>query len=161
MVLEAASLRAEDLELIVATRGPGSFTGIRNTLACVLGLAAGAGVPAHAFSSLLAQAARCREPEVLAVQPARKGAVYVQTLRRDRTWQPLTEPSVRSITWLANQRLPVVAPAGFPLPEGTPVAVTQRTTAEALLSLAQELEAPDPSTLRPFYLEEFPPREAA
>lgn len=160
MLLEAAGLGPGELQLVVATRGPGSFTGIRNTLACALGLAAGAGVPAHAFSSLLAQAARCADGEVLAAQPARKGAVYVQAFRWEGAWQPITEPTIRPVAWLASQTLPVVAPAGLALPEGTPLARVRLTTAEALLVLARALQTPDASTLQPLYLEDFPRKEA-
>lgn len=160
LLLEAANLHPSGVQRVVATRGPGSFTGIRNTLACTLGLACGLGVPAHAFSSLLAQAARCRPGRLLAAQPARKGLAYVQEFEYQEGWVEANEVEVRPLTWLREQGLPVVAPPGLPLLPGTPTAAAERTTAEALLVLAQRLDAPDPTTLEPFYVEAFVPMEA-
>lgn len=157
LLLEAANLEASGVQLVVATRGPGSFTGIRNTLACTLGLARGLDVPAHAFSSLLAQAARCRPGRLLAAQPARKGLAYVQEFEYHQGWVEAGEVAVRPLAWLREQSLPVVAPAGLPLLPGTPTAAGERTTAEALLLLAQWLDAPDPASLEPLYVEAFVP----
>lgn len=152
-VLLAAGLSLSQVELIVATRGPGSFTGIRNTLACVLGLSQALGVPAHGFSSLLAQAARTSVPRLLAVQPARKGYVYVQEFVRHQAWEPASQVRVEPHSWLSQQTLPVVAPVGLPLPTGPSPAPVRWSTAEALLELAQQLSQPEPETLQPSYVE--------
>ncbi|MDR2302809.1 MAG: tRNA (adenosine(37)-N6)-threonylcarbamoyltransferase complex dimerization subunit type 1 TsaB [Deltaproteobacteria bacterium] len=55
-LLKRHSLKAADLNLIAAGRGPGSFTGLRTGLALAKGLALGAGVPALGVPSLAALA---------------------------------------------------------------------------------------------------------
>lgn len=155
-VLQAAGFAPADLELVVATVGPGSFTGIRNTLACTWGLAQATRLPVHGFSSLLVEAARSAEREVLAVQPARRGWVYAQGFVRRRSWEPKGEVKVLPVEELPHQPLPVVAPPGLALPAGVPLAAVRCTPAEALLELGLHLEDPDPSTLSPFYVEAFP-----
>lgn len=56
-VLAAAGIAATDLDAVVATTGPGSFTGLRVGLALAQGIALGAGVPAWGISSFLVHAA--------------------------------------------------------------------------------------------------------
>jgi tRNA threonylcarbamoyl adenosine modification protein YeaZ len=102
-VLQAAQLRVSDLELVVATTGPGSFTGIRNTLACAWGFAQACHLPVHGFSSLLVQAARSGEAEVLAVQPARKGWFYAQPFVCKEGWMATAPVEVlRQEEWQAS-----------------------------------------------------------
>ncbi|MCS7182282.1 MAG: tRNA (adenosine(37)-N6)-threonylcarbamoyltransferase complex dimerization subunit type 1 TsaB [Thermoanaerobaculum sp.] len=155
-VLEAAGIDLGALELIVASRGPGSFTGIRNTLACAFGLSLGRGIPLHGFSSLLMQAARTEEEEVLAVQPARRGWVYAQPFRRLEEWQPTDTVHTVPVAQVLRWKLPVIGPIGLSLPAETPQALARSTPAEALLILASRLSQPDPSSLTPMYLEPFP-----
>lgn len=155
-LLQAAGAPKESLRLVAVTRGPGSFTGIRNALACALGLAQGLNIPAHGFSSLLVQAVRAREDQVLAAQPARKGWAYVQRFRRNHGWEAEGPVEVMPINALSDLPLPVAAPATLALPPEVKVACTSLTTAEALLVLASELGEPDASTLVPFYAEDFP-----
>lgn len=160
LLLRAANLDRAALEGVVATRGPGSFTGVRVALATAQGLALALGIPAHGYSSLLAQAARVRVPECLAVQPARRGSVYVQPFaRRDMRLDALDEARVVPVASLAEFRLPVVAPVGVTLPAGTPVAAAAVGTAEALLDLLAHEERPDPGTLTPLYLEPPPAKQ--
>lgn len=155
-VLEAARVQVADLDLVVASTGPGSFTGIRNTLACAWGLAQACGVPVHGFSSLAVQAARTHPAEVLAVQPARKGWVYAQAFAWQEGWVPSAPVQVLRQEELLDQPLPVVAPPGLALPGEVRLAPTWRTPAEALLELGLQLENPDSSTLSPCYVEAFP-----
>ncbi|MFZ5803846.1 MAG: tRNA (adenosine(37)-N6)-threonylcarbamoyltransferase complex dimerization subunit type 1 TsaB [Acidobacteriota bacterium] len=155
-VLQAAQLKVSDLELVVATTGPGSFTGIRNTLACAWGFAQACHLPVHGFSSLLVQAARSAEAAVLAVQPARKGWFYAQPFLCKEGWIATAPVEVLRQEELASQPLSVVAPPGLKLPPEVKVASTCRTPAEALLALGVQLESPDSSTLVPSYVEAFP-----
>lgn len=155
-VLQAAEMGVDDLDLVVATTGPGSFTGIRNTLACAWGLVQATGLAAHGFSSLLTQAARSAEREVLAVQPARRGWVYAQKFGRRDRWEPEGGVEVVPVEELSHTRLPVVAPPGVALPAGVPLAEVRRAGAEALLELGLQLENPDLASLSPSYVEAFP-----
>ncbi len=155
-VLKAAKVRVADVDVVVATTGPGSFTGIRNTLACAWGLAQACQLPVHGFSSLAVQAARAQVGEVLAVQPARKGWVYAQPFTWHQSWAPTAPIRVLPVEELANQHLPVVSPPGLKLPNDVTLAPTWRTPVEALLDLGVLLENPDSSTLVPCYVETFP-----
>ena len=157
LLLRAAGLERGALGGVVASRGPGSFTGVRVALATAQGLARALGVPAHGFGSLLAQAARTAEPDCLAAQPARRGFVYTQTFaRRSGRPEPTGEPAIAAVGSLAGSALPVVAPTGLELPPGTPLAAAPITTAEALLELLAAEGAPDAATLVPIYLEAAP-----
>ncbi|MDD5563536.1 MAG: tRNA (adenosine(37)-N6)-threonylcarbamoyltransferase complex dimerization subunit type 1 TsaB [Thermoanaerobaculaceae bacterium] len=154
LLLRGAGIDREALDGVVASRGPGSFTGVRVALATAQGIAAALALPAHGFSSLLAQAARADAPECLAVQPARRGFAYAQEFSRAGGRLAATgEPSILAVEALAGAKLPVVAPVGFPLPPGTPLAAAPRSTAEALLVLLAAEPHPDPATLAPIYME--------
>ena len=155
LLLRAAGLTGEAIGTVVASRGPGSFTGIRVALATAQGIAHAHGIPAHGFSSLLVQALRTPLRPCLAVQPARRDHVYVQlfTGRGDGAGE-VGEPTVVAIRELATATVPVVAPVGLRLPDGTPIAAVVTTAAEALLALAATVARPDTATLVPVYLEQ-------
>lgn len=76
--LEGAHLRAEDLDLVAYSRGPGSFTGVRIGLSVAKGLALATGVPLLGVSSLrtLAHAAALSTDLVCPVIDARKHELY-------------------------------------------------------------------------------------
>jgi tRNA threonylcarbamoyladenosine biosynthesis protein TsaB len=159
LLLRAAGIERNALEGVVATRGPGSFTGVRVALATAQGLALALGIPAHGYSSLLAQAARTDAKECVAAQPARRGAAYVQPfVRRSHGPEPQSEPKVVPLAALEGSPLPVVAAVGMPLAPGTPIAGARISTAEALLELVSQEKNPDPDTLTPLYLEPPPAR---
>jgi tRNA threonylcarbamoyladenosine biosynthesis protein TsaB len=154
LLLRSAGIGVEALDAVVATRGPGSFTGIRVALATAQGLTAARGIPGHAFSSLLVQAARTAERPCLAVQPARRGFVYTSRFEPgDETGSGSEAIDVVALEALAAADAPVVAPTGLDLPAGVPRAAATLTAAEALLALADRLAAFDPSTLVPAYHE--------
>ncbi len=103
------------------------------------------------------QAARTDVPGCLAVQPARRGYAYVQRYARGGARpEPVEEARVVALAEIADSGVPVVAPAGLALAPATPLALTLRSTAEALLVLLATETAPDPSTLTPLYLEPAP-----
>jgi tRNA threonylcarbamoyladenosine biosynthesis protein TsaB len=156
LLVRGAGLGSDALGAVVASRGPGSFTGVRVALATAQGLAAALGIPAHGFSSLLAQAARTDARECLAVQPARRGFAYTQAFSRNGAPVAAGEPAIAAIESLAGAVLPVVAPVGFPVPSGTPLATAPRSTAEALLLLMEAAASFDTATLVPVYLEPAP-----
>ncbi|MBU2166371.1 MAG: tRNA (adenosine(37)-N6)-threonylcarbamoyltransferase complex dimerization subunit type 1 TsaB [Alphaproteobacteria bacterium] len=82
-VLAEAGILASALEVVAATRGPGSFTGLRVGLAFAQGLAAATGARPVGLSSLdaLAVQAHLVEPPspspIAAVMDARRGQVYL------------------------------------------------------------------------------------
>lgn len=77
-LLAARGLAPADLDLLVTSVGPGSFTGVRITLAALKGLAFALGKPLHAVTSLraLARPALGRGQVVLAALDARRAEVY-------------------------------------------------------------------------------------
>jgi tRNA threonylcarbamoyladenosine biosynthesis protein TsaB len=154
LLLRSAGLDRDAIEAVVATRGPGSFTGIRVALATALGLAHARGIPAHGFSSLLVQAARTSVRPCLAVQPARRGHAYVQLFEAGGAPASAADgPAIVALADLASTTVPVVAPAGLVLPPETPVAPTSISAAEALLDLARSHSPLDADTLVPVYHE--------
>lgn len=154
LVLAAAAAGPDDLGGVVATRGPGSFTGLRVTLATAQALCLARSLPGHAFPSLLVQAERTLEQECLAVQPARRGVVYAQTFcRAEGRMRPVGDVNLMETTALARQTLPVAAPDGLSLPDRTPCARVAAAGSEALLRLYASLADPDPTTLVPLYVE--------
>ena len=82
-VLADAGIPASALEVVAATRGPGSFTGLRVGLAFAQGLAAATGARPIGLSSLdaLAVQAYLAAPDspspIAAVMDARRGQVYL------------------------------------------------------------------------------------
>lgn len=157
LVLRAADLDRTAIGRVVATRGPGSFTGIRVALATAQGLGLALGIPATGVPSLLAQALRVEGRECLAVQPARRGQVYAQPYTRmGEAWVASAEPSVTSIESLAEAFLPIVAPVGLTLPPNAVVASTRGTAAEALLTFDEGSLPGGVDTLTPLYLEPPP-----
>jgi tRNA threonylcarbamoyladenosine biosynthesis protein TsaB len=74
-----------DIDLFVAARGPGSFTGLRVGLAAMEAFAAAHGKPGAGVSTLEALAWRCgvREQWIAPVIDARRGEVYGAIYRRE------------------------------------------------------------------------------
>jgi len=106
-VLDQAGLRPADIDRIGVTLGPGSFTGVRISLAAARGLALATGAPIFGASTLeiLAAALPAAARPTLAALDAGRGEVYAQLFGPAGT--PLGEP--------AAVALPVVAslvPAG-------------------------------------------------
>lgn len=157
LLLRSAGLSPSELSAVVVTRGPGSFTGVRVTLATAAGIAKGTGIPAHGFSSLLAQAARAAADQVLAVQPARRDEVYAQPFRRCAGPPEAVEKvTVRPLQALLGSSVPVIAPTGLALPPGVPLAPAYMSTAEALLTLAENLPHCVGASLVPIYVDPPP-----
>ena len=82
--LDAAGIRPERLDAVVALAGPGSFTGTRVACATALGLAAATGARATGVSTLegLALAAPPGSGDLLAVVDALRGDWYAQRFTR-------------------------------------------------------------------------------
>jgi tRNA threonylcarbamoyl adenosine modification protein YeaZ len=80
-MIEDALLKAgityKDIQLVAATVGPGSFTGIRVGLAAAQGIAYAAGIEARGFTTLDVLAFAQKQPS-LAILNAGKGECYYQ-----------------------------------------------------------------------------------
>lgn len=154
LLLRAAAIPATELEAVVASRGPGSFTGVRVALATAQGIALASSIPSAGFSSLLVQAARVARGPCLAVQPARRGFAYAQPFEPAA---PVPVPSgaaqVVDIGSLRHSALPVIAPGGLDLAPGTPLAPVAMTATEALAGLFRASTEGIRDGLTPLYLE--------
>ena len=100
-VMIGAGLAFADIDRIAVTLGPGSFTGLRASIAAARALALAAGKPVVGLSSLEAMAERAslllgtrRESRKLAVAvDARRGANYVQIFG-ENIGEPLSPPQL-------------------------------------------------------------------
>src|SRR5437879_5620503 len=79
-LMQDADLAFRDIDRVVVTTGPGSFTGLRVGIAAARGIALAAGKPAVGVSTLAALAAPHlgESSTVLAAIDARHGQVYLQ-----------------------------------------------------------------------------------
>jgi len=152
LLVEDAGVERAELERILVTRGPGSFTGIRAGLASAAGLALATGAEALAFDSLTTQAARATfDGEVWAAQPGRRGEVYAQRFAVAAGAAPRALGGV-TVIGVAEARLrgPWLAAEALDLGGAHRVAVAS-STAEGLLRLAELGVQPQP--LEPLYVE--------
>jgi tRNA threonylcarbamoyladenosine biosynthesis protein TsaB len=87
--LKLCGLRAADLDLLVATQGPGSFTGIRIGIATAQGLAQALRIPVLGLTSLEAMswAGWGREETTVVLLDARKSEWYTAAYRWQRVEQ--------------------------------------------------------------------------
>jgi tRNA threonylcarbamoyladenosine biosynthesis protein TsaB len=152
-LLRREELKVADLDLLVASLGPGSFTGLRIGWATIKGLSLASGVPMVGASSLLvlAGAAAACEGLVCPALDARKGELYTALYRmRSGSCEPvLPECVIAPARWLAH-----VAEVA----QGAPVlwlGAGARQYAELLLAgspagsrlLGPAFDAPDPVRL--------------
>ena len=95
-VLAEAAIAPREVDLIAATVGPGSFTGVRVGLSAALGLAQALGAPVCGVTTLEAVAASAlaagaAAPLLVAID-ARRGEVHAQLFAGDGT--PLNAPAL-------------------------------------------------------------------
>jgi tRNA threonylcarbamoyladenosine biosynthesis protein TsaB len=143
-----------DIEKLVVTVGPGSFTGLRVGLAFAKGVQLATGAPLAGVGTLEALAARL--PGAAAgVIDARRGLVYVQAFEDGA---PLAAPDIVPIAEAA-QRLAAlqhhtqVGPGAHLLAAELPRAKLDARTAPDLAALGRLAEAAEPAEdLRPLYL---------
>lgn len=97
--LKQASMKYSEMELIAATVGPGSFTGIRIGLAAAQGIALASGKPAIGIGSLeaIAYEAARQHPDqpILAAIPYLRGQKYIQQFSSlKQGFTPISEPEL-------------------------------------------------------------------
>ena len=110
-----------ELDLLAATVGPGTFTGVRIGLATARALSLASGVPLVGVTTLAAVAEAAAETaaandSLLVVHDARRAQVYAQLF--DRAVTPLGDPGVidpADIAMLARRRTGLVAGTGVAL----------------------------------------------
>lgn len=152
LLVEDAGIRGKDLQRIVVSRGPGSFTGIRSGLATAFGLRAAVGAELLAYNSLLMQASRVEGAgEIMAAQPGRRGEVYAQRFQLEGRGicRPLGQTGIEKVERLSSELL-WIAPEGLELGE-LPRAPVSRSAVEALLHLSF-LKVPS-EALEAYYVE--------
>lgn len=152
-------LRLDEIDCFASASGPGAFTGVRVSLACVKGLAEALGRPAVAVSNLEALARFGRAPLRAAVLDARRGDLYGAVY--DAGGRQVTEEVVAApAVWLAS--LPVgveeFVTTGFPLTVAPParIVVAPAAMAAQVARIAAERlargEACDPAALDANYV---------
>jgi len=85
-LLKSSALKIEQIKLIAAALGPGSFTGLRVGISTVKGLAYPLNIPVVGYSTLNAFAYNLRKSNLLIVPmlDARKGEVYTAAYKFDK-----------------------------------------------------------------------------
>lgn len=109
-LVKRAGARPEDLEAVVAARGPGSFTGLRVGLALAAGLAYARHVPLYLADSLPIVARRATgDPAKVALRDAGRGEVYAW-----RDGEPARRLAAAELAgWMPAGARVVVEPAGI------------------------------------------------
>ena len=105
-LLQSASLKAENLDLICCSAGPGSFTGVRIGCATAKGLAAPFSIPCVGVSSLEALALNVSETAgiICPVMDARRNQLYNALFKYDNgELKRLTEDRVLSADELKSE----------------------------------------------------------
>lgn len=109
-LMEAAGGRPDQLEMVAAARGPGSFTGLRVGLSIAAGLAYARHIPLYLMDSLPILAARATgEPARVALRDAGRGEVFAW--RRDDP--PVRIPTVELAQWLPPSGQVMTEPPGL------------------------------------------------
>jgi tRNA threonylcarbamoyladenosine biosynthesis protein TsaB len=82
-LLKDLGMTVQDLQLVVCSLGPGSFTGIRIGIATALGIGHGKGIPVVGVSTLDAMAVgwEAHQGDVFPVIDARRGNIYTARYR--------------------------------------------------------------------------------
>lgn len=152
LLLEDLGITPRDLDEVVVSRGPGSFTGIRAGLASAAGLAAATSAETLAYDSLTTLAARCSlTGTVWAAQPGRRGELYARRFEVGTDTAPKASGPIEVVPVAeAAARGPWVAAEALDL-GGAERGPTCRSAAEALLELRRLGVPPEP--LEPLYFE--------
>jgi tRNA threonylcarbamoyladenosine biosynthesis protein TsaB len=153
-----------DLQLLVCSVGPGSFTGIRIGLATALGISHGRGIPVVGVSTLdaLARLWQAHDGDVYPVVDARKGKIYTACFQRgERAGEYLDVGPAEMSVLVRQARRPLLAgPDAGKLRALIGLSAQEAGAAEtfdpgSLLRIGEEKyrkEGAEPASLRPLYL---------
>jgi tRNA threonylcarbamoyladenosine biosynthesis protein TsaB len=109
-LLQGASWRARDLQAVIVSRGPGSYTGLRVGImsAKTLAYATGCGLVAVETFACLARQAPQEVKSLEVIADAQQGNIYTQAFERNGStgvWQVASELSVEPLSeWLARRQ---------------------------------------------------------
>lgn len=163
-LLQDLGTTVKDLELIVCSIGPGSFTGIRIGLATALGIGHGRGIPVVGVSTLdaLASSWAAYGGDVFPVIDARRGNIYTARYRGGSRLGEYRDVSPADLAGLlAQAQSPLLVGADSPrilelLGDAQGVAVSADSVdPRSLLRLGVEsycTRGADPAPPRPLYL---------
>lgn len=142
----AGTVGMNGVDGVVVGTGPGSYTGLRSSIAAAWGFALGRGIPLCGISSLLALA----PGEYFAVGDARRGQFYLAHVDRGRF---ISEPALFDHEQLqsilaANPHLPRLVPS----PAGLPAEQVASPRPELLAVLADFDKSSTTTLCQPIYL---------
>jgi len=164
-LLADVGLKVEDLDLVVCSVGPGSFTGIRIGISTALGIGHGRGIPVVGVSTLdaLARVWDAYPGDIFPVIDARRGNIYSAPYRRGARqgdYRDLSPSELASLVAGANAPL-LVGPdaprirgllgsgaAGVPVSETVDPRTALRLGVELLRTRGAEAAFPRPLYLR-------------
>jgi tRNA threonylcarbamoyladenosine biosynthesis protein TsaB len=163
-LLARLGLTASELDLVICSLGPGSFTGIRIDLATSLGIAGARGIPVVGVSTLdaIAEPWQWHNGEVYPVIDARKGRIYTAAFsggKRQSDYLDLTPAALAER--IGSARAPLMAGPDAEKVKlllgkeahGVPCAGFLDPGAYLRLGMMKyEKEGADPLPLRPLYL---------
>ena len=154
-----------ELDLVVCTVGPGSFTGIRIGISTALGIGKGRGIPVAGVPTLdaMARGWSAYPTDVFPVIDARRGNIYTAGYRGGtRRGDYLDLSPAELVARLAAADSPLLAGPDAPAIErllreagGTPVAVADTVDPRMVLELGMELAragGAQETSLKPIYL---------
>lgn len=160
-LLAELGFAAGDLELVVCSVGPGSFTGIRIGLATAKGIAFATGCPLVGVSTLdvLALPWACFAGDVWSVIDARKGRWYAAGYREGRRvteYLDLAPDDLRARFAAGTGRILLAGPDAPRFAEGLPgISATDLFDPAAVLKAGRDRfasEGANPQSLKPLYL---------
>jgi tRNA threonylcarbamoyladenosine biosynthesis protein TsaB len=155
-LMASAGAAFGDLDLVIVTIGPGSFTGLRVGLAFARGISLASGAPLAGIGTLAALTAGA-DGVAAGVIDARRGQIYVEAFEAGRA---LSEPDILPIAEAAQRlrgvsrgRLTLIGPGAALLAEALPDAVVDPRPAPELAALGRLVETAEPTAdVRPLYL---------
>ncbi len=133
-ILEQAGCKITDIDLIAVTKGPGSFTGLRISMATAKGLAFGLNIPVISVPTLEVYQHQFSwfDGTVMPVIDARKQRYYTAAYRQGKLDSEYLDLKSEDIIEIAAQRLPVLV-------AGPDAAVFQRELEERSIALPENI----------------------
>jgi tRNA threonylcarbamoyladenosine biosynthesis protein TsaB len=122
-LLTQAKLSIQDVQGIVYTKGPGSFTGVRVGVSVVQGLAFASSIPTLGVSTLMALAwqghCQTQQPSVGAIIDARMAQIYWAVYDFAQGAKVMTADCISSVEQVSEQPMPILVAGDVHLLENT------------------------------------------